>query len=251
MKALVVCKHSENEKESQACKIIQHKNLKLAYAWKNTLSRKYLKKINFIIAIGGDGTILSASHFTKNIPILAVNSSPDTSEGALATITINKLDSKILKILKNKYKAEKLERIQVSINNKPIKLLALNEVFIANEKAYLVSKYKIRFKKLEEIQKSSGLIFSTGTGSTAWFKSARGIPFSPQSKFIKMIAREPYQGKLSKTKIKFLTIKENQTITIIPLVPSILAIDSIREYKLKRNDKITIKISKYPLIRIL
>lgn len=251
MKALVVCKHSKNEAESQACRIIQHKNLKTSYAWKNTLSSKHLKNINLIIAIGGDGTILSASHYTKNIPLLAVNSSPNTSEGALTTIPIAKLKNKLNKILKNNYKTEKLERIQVSINNNPLNLLALNEVFIANEKAYLISKYKIKHKNKEETQKSSGLIFSTGTGSTAWFKSAGGVPFSPQSKFIKMIVREPYQGKLIKTKTKSLTIKENQTITIIPLVPSILAIDSIREYKLNRNDKITIKISKYPLIRII
>ncbi len=128
--------------------------------------------------------------------------------------------------------------------------MALNEVFIANKKAYLISKYKIKFKNKKEVQKSSGLIFTTGTGSTAWFKSAGGKPFPPKARYIKMIVREPYQGKLSKIRIKSLTIKENEEITITPLIPSVLAIDSIREYELKRNDRVTIQISKFPLIRI-
>jgi len=250
MKALVVCKHPKNSKEASACRLINKEGLKAIYSWKNTLSKNDLKNIDIIIAIGGDGTILSASHYLKNKPLLAVNISPKTSEGALATIPIKQLNKKLKQILKNKYKTEKLERIKIIINNKPLPILALNEVFIANEKAYLISKYKIKFKNKKEIQKSSGLLFSTGTGSTAWFKSAHGIPFSPQSKYIKMIVREPYQGRLSKISIKQRIIKENETITIIPLTNSVLAIDSIREYKLKPNDKVKIKISKYPLMGI-
>ena len=250
IKALVVCKHPHESKEASACKIIQDKNIKIIYSWKNILTKKDLKDIDLVIAIGGDGTILSASHYLKNKPFLAVNSNPKISEGALATLSTNKLEKKLNEIIKNVIETEKLERIQISINNSRLPLLALNEVFIANERAYLISKYKIKFKNKEEIQKSSGLIFTTGTGSTAWFKSAGGSPFPKKAKYIKMIVREPFQGRLSKIKIISLTIKEKEKITIVPSIPSILAIDSIREYKLKPDDKIKIQIAKYPLIRI-
>jgi len=109
----------------------------------------------------------------------------------------------------------------------------------------------LRFKEKEEEQRSSGLIFSTGTGSTAWFKSARGEPFSPQSKFIKMIVREPYLGRIKKFSVLNATIYENEKIEVVVLVPSVLAIDSIKEYGLNKGDIVKINISKHPLRRIV
>jgi NAD kinase len=251
MRALVVCKHPNKSKHSEVCRLINKKNLTTTYSWKNTLTKNQLINIDLIISIGGDGTVLSSSHFNNNIPLLAVNSNPKKSEGALTTLPISQLDIKLDQILKGNFITEKLERIQISINNNLLDLLALNEVFIANEKPYLITKHKIKHNKIKETQKSSGIIISTGRGSTAWFKSAYGTPFSPQAKYIKMIVREPYQGKLNKIILKKAKINFNQTLSITPLVPSVLAIDSIREYPLKRNDKVEIKISKSPLIRII
>ncbi len=252
MKALVVCKHPHEKEHPDVHKILENSGLEVSYAWKNTLTRKELADMDLVISIGGDGTALSASHFIENKPLLAVNSSPETSVGALTTLTLGELKDKLEQISKKKFKTENLERIEVAINGKPVEHLALNDVFIASEKAYHISKYKILFNNKEETQRSSGLIFSTGTGSTAWFKSAGGIPFSPQSKFIRMIVRESYCGKNDcKTIMKNLEIKDNEQIEIIPLVKSVLAIDSIREYFLNSGDKVAIKISKSPLKRIV
>ncbi len=252
MKALVVCKHPQEQITGEIKQIIENSFEKVLYSWKNTLKKQELSDIDIIISIGGDGTALSASHFIESKPLLALNSSPETSVGALTTITPEQLKEKLEQIKLNNFKTENLERIEVSINNNPIEHLALNDIFIANEKAYLMSKYKILSNGMEEIQRSSGLIFSTGTGSTAWFKSAGGTPFSPQEKFIKMIEREPYRGKnTQKPIIQRKEIKENEEIEIIPLVKSILAVDSIREYAINPEDRIKIRISRHPLKRII
>ena len=250
MRALVVCKHPEESKEASACRLIKKKGLETIYSWKNTFSKKDLNNIDLVIAIGGDGTILSASHYLLDCPLLAVNLSPETSEGALATLSILQLDKKLDEILNNKHTTENLERIQILINSSILPLLALNEVFIANEKAYLVSKYKIKFKDKEEIHKSSGIIASTGTGSTAWFKSANGLPFSQQSKFIRFIIREPFIRNISLPSMLNGQINEKESLALSPLVPSILSIDSIREFSIKPGDKITLTISPNPLRRI-
>jgi NAD kinase len=252
MKVLVVCKHEEEKNHSEIHNLIGDYCDKAVYAWKNTLSKNELDDIDFVISVGGDGTALSASHFIEDKPLLAVNSSPETSIGALTTLTIDKLRDKLEEIKSGNFMTENLERIEIIVNSKSAEHLALNDVFIASEKAYHISKYKIKFNSKEEIQRSSGLIFSTGTGSTAWFKSAGGIPFSPQSKFIKMMAREPYCGKDEcKLVMKNIEIKEGEEIEIVPFVKSVLAIDSIREYRLNPNDKVKIKISRNPLMRII
>tara|TARA_Y100000310_G_scaffold273429_1_gene288891 strand:+ start:312 stop:1067 length:756 start_codon:yes stop_codon:yes gene_type:complete len=251
MKALVVCKHPKDSEEAKFCSIIKKEGLEIVYSWKNTLVKTDLDEIDFVISVGGDGTALSASHYIENKPILAINSDPEKSVGALTTITINEIENKLEDIKENKHKIENLERIQVKVNGKVIESLALNDVFIANEKAYFMSKYKLKINDQEESHFSSGLIFSTGTGSTAWFKSAGGTPFSPQSKFIRLIVREPYQSKFHNPQLTKATIKDTEEAEIKVLTPSVLAIDSIREIKLKENDIIKISISKHPLQRII
>lgn len=251
---LVVCKYPKNSKESSVCNLIKREGLYFKYHWKNSLKPSDLKDIDLVISIGGDGTALSSSHYLTEKPLLAVNSDPNKSEGALTTLNINDINSKLDEIKSNNYNIELLERIEVFINNKLQNPLALNEIFMANEKAYLISKYKLRIMKnnnfIEEEQRSSGLIFSTGTGSTAWFKSAGGEPFSAQETYIKMFVREPYFGRLGKFSIVNETINEKEEIEVTAKTKMVLAIDSIREFRLKEGDKVRIKISKWPLLRI-
>jgi NAD+ kinase len=254
MRALVVCKHPHEKEHPDIHRILesfQKSGLEVIYAWKNTLTAKELQGIDVVVSIGGDGTALSASHFVEDKPLLAVNSAPATSVGALTTLDVGGLAAKLKEIAAGKFVTENLERIEVSINDKVLEHLALNEVFIASEKAYHISKYKLRIWGKEELQNSSGLIFSTGTGSTAWFKSAGGETFSPQSKFIRMIVREPYCGKSECKIMNNLEVKEGESIEIVPLVKSVLAIDSIREYPLSEGDVVRIRISEKPLKRIV
>ena len=254
LKVLVVCKHPENSREGRKCRIAHDKDFNVVYFWKNSLKKRDLKDADLVVSIGGDGTALSASHFLFSRPLLAVNSSPQTSEGALTTINLDELDDKLREIKEGKHKIERLERIEVSVNGKIKDSIALNEVFVANEKAYLVSKYELKFKRggkiTKETQFSSGVIFSTGTGSTAWFKSAGGEPFSPQERFIRMIVREPYVRNLHKFSLLNQKIDEGDEIEIIPLTKMVLAVDSIREFKLKPGDKVKIQPSRYPLLRV-
>lgn len=252
MRTLVVLKHESGENISELKGMIEKYCDSVVYTWKNTLTGKEIKDIDFVISAGGDGTALSASHFIEDKPLLAVNSSPGSSVGALTTLSVAELAEKLEMIKAGRVNFENLERIEVWINGKRAEHLALNDVFIASEKAYHISKYKIGFKGDEEVQRSSGLIFSTGTGSTAWFKSSGGQPFSPQSKFIKMVTREPYCGKTEcSLKLKDVQINENEEIEVVPLVKSVLAIDSIREYILNPEDAVKIKISKKSLKRIV
>jgi NAD kinase len=80
----------------------------MVYAWKNTLSKKHLEDVDIVISIGGDGTALSASHYLEEKPLLAVNSDPDKSEGALTTLSVGELEEKLEEV-KNGFEIEYLE----------------------------------------------------------------------------------------------------------------------------------------------
>jgi len=58
---------------------------------------------------------------------------------------------------------------QVLLNNGQ-RLLAVNDLFVG-ARTHVSARYRLRYKGLDEDQSSSGLIISTGAGSTGWYRS--------------------------------------------------------------------------------
>ena len=224
----------------------QLNNLKVKFAWKNKLKKEQFKNKNLIITIGGDGTFLSASHFVENQLIIGVNDNPNRSEGFLTSININELKSKIIKILQKKFFVKEYQRAKIEICKEkqcPLTELALNEVYIGNKNPHHPSRYILKNNNKEEIQMSSGVLITTGTGSTAWYKAMGGWPFNKSKKQLRFRIREPFSGRLHKTKIKKGKIKNNKQISITcKMNHGIIAIDSIRVYKISLDETVTIKL---------
>src|SRR3989338_7681911 len=87
------------------------KRLKIDYTSipRDKLNSNYFKNKNLIIAVGGDGTFLRASHFIKDsTPILGVNSDPSIKEGFFMKTSKDDFEKKLRKIIKNKFKKIKL-----------------------------------------------------------------------------------------------------------------------------------------------
>ena len=221
---------------------------KVSCFWKNSLKEKNLQNKELIISIGGDGTFLSASHFVKNQTIIGINSNKKRSEGVLTSESIENLKAKLKKIKEGKFRVKEYKRVKAKIFQKDKCILteyALNEVYVGNVNPHHTSKYTLLFKGKKENQVSSGILISTGTGSSAWYKSMGGKPFSKTKNFLKFIVREPYSRKIHKTKIKKGKIKEKEVLEIKNFFShNILAIDSIRSYKLKKGDKVILSIGK-------
>lgn len=223
-------------------------NLKIEKIWKNIVSKNHLKGIDFVISIGGDGTFLSAAHYIDETPILGVNSDTKRSEGALTTIDTSKLLIKIKQILENKVKIKEYtrEKIVISQKNKKIETEnALNETFFGNINPHHTTNYEIEYNNKKESQRSSGIVISTGTGSTAWYHAAGGFSFGKTRKQLRFRIRELFKGKLHKPTIKKGKIKKENKITITSCMNhAIVAIDSIRTYYLHKGDKVEISIGK-------
>ena len=139
-----------------------------------------------MFTVGGDGTILRAVTYTRNldIPILGINTG---RLGFLATINKNVIAESIELILKGEYSIQ--ERTLLSIETIP-KIadftelnFALNEVTIARKNTtsmigvntHLNSEYLTNYW-------ADGLIIATPTGSTGYSLSCNGPVISPDSK---------------------------------------------------------------------
>jgi hypothetical protein len=245
MKVLIV--HRDKKFDESSIKK-EFPNLKIEKVWKNIISKNHLKEIDFVISIGGDGTFLSAAHYLENTPILGVNSDTKRSEGALTSIDLSQLNNKIKQILINKVKIKEYTREKIIIHQKNRKVeteSALNETFFGNINPHHTTNYEIIYKDKPENQRSSGIVISTGTGSTAWYKTAGGFSFNREKKQLRFRIRELYKGKIHKPTIKKGKIKQNEKLVIISKMNhAIVAIDSIRTHSLSKNDRVEISIGK-------
>ena len=140
-----------------------------------------------IIAIGGDGTILKASHYASEYdkPLLGVNTG---HLGFMASMEIDELDN-ISRLKTHDYKIESRMMLDVVLmheNTVISNYTALNDVVVARPCSNLCS-YEISTDGMVVSSiRSDGVVFSTPTGSTAYALSAGGPIVEPLMETIQM-----------------------------------------------------------------
>lgn len=147
----------------------------------NTLDKSF----DLFVSIGGDGTILRAITFVKdlNIPIIGINTG---RLGFLATIQPEDITQAILQIKNKAYTLSKrtLLSIETSPENSDIKELnfALNEIAVSrkNTTSMITVETKLNGEFLTSYW-SDGLIIATPTGSTGYSLSCAGPVLTPDT----------------------------------------------------------------------
>ncbi|WP_282122930.1 NAD kinase [Algibacter mikhailovii] len=138
---------------------------------------------DFLVSIGGDGTILRAITFVKDIdiPIIGINTG---RLGFLATIQVDAIENALQNIIDGKYKISErsLLAVETSPENKDITDLsfALNEVAVSrkNTTSMITVETHLDGEYLTSYW-SDGLIVSTPTGSTGYSLSCGGPVITP------------------------------------------------------------------------
>ena len=140
---------------------------------------------DLLISIGGDGTILRAITFVRDlaIPIIGINTG---RLGFLSTIQTNQIKEAINHILKGNYNISERTLLSVKTNpeNKDIGTLnfALNEIAVSRKNT--TSMITVRTHLNKEYLTSywaDGLIISTPTGSTGYSLSCGGPVITPDT----------------------------------------------------------------------
>ncbi len=131
--------------------------------------------VDFIIAIGGDGTILRVEHRTKkDVPILGINMG---TLGFLTEVEPNEAFFALNKLIEGEYYIDERMKLRTYLNREISIPDALNEVAILTgiPGKIIHLKYYVDNGLADELR-SDGLIVSTPTGSTGYSMSAGG-PF--------------------------------------------------------------------------
>lgn len=143
----------------------------------------YFKKPDFLICLGGDGTILEASTLTAGtgIPVMGINLG---RLGFLSNVSRNDIELAIRMLGEGKFTVS--ERSMLSLRNSSSQLgtdfLALNEVTVSRkDSASMITIHTWIDDQFLASYWADGLIISTPTGSTGYNLSCGGPIVSPAS----------------------------------------------------------------------
>lgn len=206
-----------------------------------------IKNSDLIIAIGGDGTLLSASRkFGANgVPILGVNLG---KLGFLTDIAPKELTSSIQKVLDGKYVQDRRFFIKASVQGSNTSHIALNEAVIHSSSMAQLIEYEIYIdKEFVYRQRADGIIISTPTGSTAYALSGNGPIIHPDVRAISLLPMFPHSLN---TRPLLVSDHSNILIKICNKGKASLSLDSHTEIKLKEGDEVKLAKSKESLYLI-
>jgi len=206
-----------------------------------------LKKADFAVVFGGDGSIISAArNFSHSgVPVIGVNIG---KLGFLAEFSVNELKQYFNDIMSGRAVIEKRMMLDCRVfNNKQEKFhaLAINDVFITAGPPFRMIELKISVdgQPLAGCV-SDGLIISTPTGSTAYNLSAGGPILSGKMEAVVITPICPHSLSFrpivinadSSIEVFCVRVNEGTTVSIDGQVSSKLAVDDVVKVQRDRAD---------------
>ena len=138
------------------------------------LDREYVPNFIFgkedvVIVIGQDGLVANTLKYLANQSLIGVNPDPKRWEGVLLPFQVEDLKLVMLDVFNKKRKIKEVTMAKASLNDGQV-IYGVNDLFIG-QKTHSSARYQLRQGNIYEQQSSSGIIVSTGLGSTGWLKS--------------------------------------------------------------------------------
>lgn len=162
----------EDERYKQAIVTVQ--NLLSRQGRVHLLQRDFLANFVFgkqdiIVVLGPDGLVANTVKYLNGQPVIGVNPDPRRWEGVLLPFQVKDLTHLLPEVFAKRRLLKEVTMAKVTLNNGQV-LYAVNDLFIG-PKTHLSARYLLKIGDQTETQSSSGIIVSTGLGSTGWFKS--------------------------------------------------------------------------------
>jgi len=189
-----------------------------------------------VVAIGQDGLVANVLKYLDGQLLVGVN--PDTKrwEGVLLPFTLADLDIVMPEVFAKKRPVADVTMAEARLNNGQ-SLSAVNDLFIG-PRTHTSARYSIRIGEKKEDHSSSGIIVSTGLGSTGWLRSilagATGVASVLSGRLLKInerkavewdadylyfSVREPWPSKTSGAEITFGKVTQRQPLILESHMP--------------------------------
>ena len=139
-----------------------------------TVHRRFLPNFVFgpndlVVALGQDGLVANTLKYLDRLPLIGVNPEPSRYDGQLLPFEVQDLGQIVPEVFRLKRPMRSVSMAKVTLNNGQV-LHAVNDLFIG-PKSHGSARYTLRLGERSERHSSSGVIVSTGLGSTGWLTS--------------------------------------------------------------------------------
>ncbi len=224
------------------------------------LDRLYLPNYIFnpddiVVVLGQDGLVANTIKYLDSQPVIGVNPDPSRWDGNLLPFKYSDLKELIPQLSNRRCSTKKITLAKASLNTGE-EIYGVNDIFIG-PKTHSSLRYNIKIGDQNENQSSSGIIISTGLGSTGWLKSLmvgadrifqtinqeQGVAekfiqskynnhsaqkkyqecqkytFSWDSDYLYYTVREPFPSLYSQTNLVFGKITPNENLIINSFMP--------------------------------
>ncbi len=204
------------------------------------IDRSYLTNFQFapddiVVALGQDGLVANVIKYLDGQPLIGVNPDPYRYDGVLLPFEPRDLQLIIEETAVNQRAYETVTMAKATLGDQQV-LYAVNDLFFG-PKSHTSARYEIEFGKYKEVQSSSGVIVSTGLGSTGWMKSivtgsvgiAAGMMNQqmdityPATKWdsnnLQFAVREPFPSKATEARLVFGEINASKPLGLSSLMP--------------------------------
>jgi len=138
------------------------------------IERLYLPNYVFaeddiVVVLGQNGTVANTLKYLQGQPVIGVNPDRTRLDGLLLPYEPDDLQSILPEVYHGKRPVRQITMAQASLPDGQ-RMLAVNDFFIG-ARTHTSALYEIEHLGNQERQSSSGIIVSTGLGSTAWLSS--------------------------------------------------------------------------------
>jgi hypothetical protein len=172
-------------------------------------------KNDVIVTLGQDGLVANTAKYVSGQPVLAVNPDVERFDGILLPFQPENLQANLDRTLAGKAGVRTVTLAEAKLKDGQ-RLLAFNDLFVGAS-THVSARYRIRYGDKRENHSSSGIIVSTGAGSTGWLSSVfnetsgilsflGGSPVKPiriewEEERLLFIVREPFFSRHSQAAI--------------------------------------------------
>lgn len=122
-----------------------------------------------VVVLGQDGTVANAAKYVGGSPLLGVNPDPERFDGVLLPLRVDTLKASLDATLAGRARVKEVTLAEAVLSDGQ-RLLAFNDLFLG-ARTHVSAQYRLRAGEGWERQSSSGIIVSTGAGSTGWLSS--------------------------------------------------------------------------------
>jgi NAD kinase len=199
------------------------------------LDRRYLGNFIFgaddiVVVLGPDGLVANTLKYLDGQHVLGVNPDPARWDGVLLPFSPEDLDRVMPEEIGRRRPVRRVTMAKAALNTGDV-LYAVNDLFIGKQN-HVSARYTLKVGDREEQQSSSGIIVSTGMGSTGWLKSlyagwaaaaatfgARGDAgdgaFPWDADFLQYFVREPFPSRTTGASLVVGRIPDLEPVTIV------------------------------------